>query len=131
MSLIDSSAWIEMFRGTGSSTDGRLRTLISSGEEMATTEPVAMELLAGTRGARDRVRVRRVLSACRLISVDNAADWELAAGVYQSCQGAGETPRQLFDCLIAAVAIRAGVPVLAWDRDYEVIARHTELELVD
>jgi len=36
----------------------------------------------------------------------------------------------LVDCLIAAVALRVGLPILAADRDFEVIARHTGLELV-
>jgi predicted nucleic acid-binding protein len=129
MSLIDSSAWVELFRDTGSRTDKRLRAMISGGEELETTEPVAMELLAGARGAGGRRRIQRVLAACRLLSVDNAADWLDAAAVYQGCRGAGETPRRLIDCLIAAVAIRAGVPILARDRDFELIARHTPLEL--
>jgi predicted nucleic acid-binding protein len=129
MSLIDSSAWIEMFRDTGSPTDARLRALISGGEDLETTEPVAMELLAGTRSTRDHRRIRRTLAACRLLSVDNAADWEDAAAIYRSCRHAGETPRQLFDCLIAVVAIRVGVPILARDRDFELIARHTALQL--
>jgi hypothetical protein len=129
MSLIDASAWIEMFRDTGSPTDARLRALISGGEELETAEPVAMELLAGARSARDRRRIRRTLAACRLVSIDNAADWEDAAAIYQSCRHAGETPRRLSDCLIAAVAIRVGAPILARDRDFELIARHTSLEL--
>jgi predicted nucleic acid-binding protein len=129
MSLIDSSAWIELFRATRSQTHERLRELISAGEALETTEPVAMELLAGARTAGDRRRIKGALAACRLLSVDNAADWEDAAAVYQSCRRAGETPRRLLDCLIAAVAIRAGVPILARDRDYQLIARHTSLEL--
>ncbi|MFL5906418.1 MAG: PIN domain nuclease [Solirubrobacterales bacterium] len=129
MSLIDSSAWIELFRDTGSGTDAHLRALISAGDEMETTEPVTMELLAGARSARDRRLIKRALAACRLVSVDNSADWEDAAAVYQRCRQSGESPRRQFDCLIAAVAIRAGVPVLAQDRDFELIARHTPLEL--
>jgi predicted nucleic acid-binding protein len=129
MSLIDSSAWIELFRATRSPTHERLKQLISAGEAMETTEPVAMELLAGARTARDRRRIKGALAACRLVSVDNAADWEDAAAVYQRCRRSGETPRRLLDCLIAAVAIRAGAPVLARDRDYELIARHSSLEL--
>ena len=129
MSLIDSSAWVELFRATGSDTHTKLRSLISSPAEIATTEPVAMELLAGARGVRNRRRISGALAACRLLSVDNAADWMDAAAVYQGCRRAGETPRRLIDCLIAAVAIRAGVPILAQDRDFELIARHTPLEL--
>jgi len=129
MSLIDSSAWIELFRATGSDTHEKLRSVVSSGAEIETTEPVAMELLAGTRDARDRRRISGALAACRLLSVDNASDWVDAAAVYQGCRRAGETPRRLLDCLIAAVAIRTGVPILARDRDFELIARHTSLEL--
>ncbi len=33
------------------------------------------------------------------------------------------------DCLIAAVAIREGASVLHRDRDFDVIARHTELQI--
>jgi predicted nucleic acid-binding protein len=36
----------------------------------------------------------------------------------------------LTDCLIAAVAIRNGVSVLHRDRDFEVIARHTDLKVL-
>jgi predicted nucleic acid-binding protein len=129
MSLIDSSAWIELFRATGSATHERLRALIASGKQMETTEPVAMELLAGARAARERQLIRGALAACRLVSVDNSADWTDAAAVYQSCRRSGEMPRRLLDCLIAAVAIRAAVPILARDRDFELMARHTSLEL--
>lgn len=129
MSLIDSSAWIELLRGTGSATHRRLKERISSGGELVTTQPVAMELLAGTRNPGDRRRIKGALAACRMVSVDNAGDWEDAAGIYLSCRRAGATPRRLLDCLIAAIAIRAGVPILAQDRDYELIAEHTPLEL--
>ena len=54
MSLVDSSAWIELFRNTGTKTHKRLRAKIQSGDELVTTEPVAMELLAGARSAADR-----------------------------------------------------------------------------
>jgi len=37
--------------------------------------------------------------------------------------------RRLIDCLIAAVAIRADVPVLHADTDFDVLARRTALRL--
>ena len=131
MSLIDSSAWIELFRATGSPTHERLRAALSSDEELVSTEPVAMELLAGARDPRQRRLIKGSLAACRTISVENAGDWEDAAGIYLRCRMAGATPRRLLDCLIAAVAIRAAVPILAQDRDYELIAEHTPLELAE
>ena len=50
-----------------------------------------------------------------------------AAALYRRCRREGETVRKLMDCLIAAVAIRAGVPILHNDPDFDVLARHTEL----
>lgn len=128
--LIDSSAWIEFFRATGGPAHLELRRRIESGAELATTGPVAMELLAGAgAGAGAEVRlIRGVLGGCRMLRV-RVEDWEGAAGVYAECRRAGSTPRRLLDCLIAAVAIRAGTPVLARDRDFTQIARHTALEL--
>ena len=38
--------------------------------------------------------------------------------------------RRLIDCLIAAVAIGADVAVLHRDDDFDVLARHTELDIV-
>lgn len=130
VSLIDSSAWIELFRDTGSPIHEELRTMIASGDELVTTEPVSMELLAGARSARDRRLIKRALAACRLVSVDNSGDWEDAAAIYLHCRSAGATPRRLLDCLIAAVAIRNGVAILARDRDFDLIAAHTQLEIV-
>lgn len=37
--------------------------------------------------------------------------------------------RSLIDCLIAAVALRHGVPVLHHDADFEALARHTPLQI--
>ena len=36
--------------------------------------------------------------------------------------GNGETVRKVIDCLIASTAIRAGVPILHNDADFEVLA---------
>lgn len=58
------------------------------------------------------------------------ADFEDAALIQRVCRREGETVRSTMDCLIAAMAIRAERPLLARDRDYEVIARHVGLELV-
>ena len=57
-------------------------------------------------------------------------DYEDAAAIYRSCRIRGETVRRMIDCLTAAVAIREGVPVLHADHDFDVIARHTTLQLV-
>ncbi len=56
-------------------------------------------------------------------------DYEEAAALYRRCRAGGETIRNLLDCLIAAVAIRNNAPVLHRDRDFDALARHTELQI--
>ena len=45
--------------------------------------------------------------------------------------GREPTIRSMLDCLIAAVAIRQGIPVLHSDRDFDALARHTELRVYE
>lgn len=129
MTLVDTSAWIELFRATGSPVHGSLRALLEGEGEIVTTEPVAMELLAGAQSALYLRRVRAALAACRISAVNGPGDWEQAAAIYRACRAGGTTPRTQIDCLVAAVAIRVKVPVLTANRDFAAIARHTPLEL--
>ena len=111
MILVDTSAWIEFLRATGDEAHLRLRSALESGTELAATDVIAMELLAGARDDADRDRLRRLVYGLEFLAVE------------------GETPRKLGDCLIAAVAIRSGAELLAADADFETIARHTSLKL--
>ena len=88
-----------------------------------------MEVLAGGRDEAHTASLRRLLARCEFVAVEGLGDFEQAAALYSRCRRAGETVRALTDCLIAAVAIGARIDLLQADRDFDAIARHTELEL--
>jgi predicted nucleic acid-binding protein len=122
--LVDTSAWVEYLRGTGSAAHLRLRELLQGAEPLATTEIVVMEVLAGATDQGHLERLRRVvLGRCELLAGHGLGDHEEAAAIYRRCRARGVTVRRLADCLIAAVAIRAGVPVLHADHDFDLIAQ--------
>jgi len=129
MILVDSSAWIEFLRGTGSPVHLRVRAELEGGAALAWTDPIAMEILAGARDDADRDRLRRLLYGLEFLRVEGPADYEAVAELYRACRQAGETPRKLTDCLIAAVAIRNEVVLLCEDADFDAIARHAPLRL--
>lgn len=129
MILVDTSAWIEFDRATSSAVDRRLTSLISSGGALAVTEPIIAEVLAGARTNERELSLRRLLGRCDLLGFDSVLDFDGAVAVYRTCRQAGVTPRGLLDCMIAAVAIRHDVPLLAWDADMVRIADVTELRL--
>ncbi len=129
MILVDSSAWIEFLRATGSPAHLRLRAELQGETELACTDVVVMEVLAGARDEADRDRLRRLLYGLEFLAVDGPADYETAAELYRRCRRGGETPRKLSDCLIAAVAIRNEAELLCEDADFDAIARHAPLTL--
>lgn len=129
MILVDSSAWAEFLRATGSSAHLRLRSALQDGAELASTDVIVMEILAGARDDADHRRLRRLLYGLEFLAVEGPADYEHAAELYRQCRRGGETPRKLTDCLIAAVAIRNGAELLCEDADFSAIARHAPLRL--
>jgi predicted nucleic acid-binding protein len=128
--LVDTSAWVEYDRATGSAVDVALTDLVRrGGTDIAVTEPVLMEVLAGAKDAHRLTQLRRLLVSFAWIPVDAAADFEGAAKVYRSCRDAGITPRGLTDCMIASIAIRTGSDLLTADRDFATMATIVPLRL--
>lgn len=68
---------------------------------------------------------------CHPVPVEGLADYEAAAAIYRRCRERGETVRAMTDCLVAGVAIRAELPLLHADVDFEIIARHTALQTAE
>jgi predicted nucleic acid-binding protein len=127
--LVDSSAWIEFLRATGSPAHLHLRSALEQEGELASTDVIVMEILAGARDTDDRDRLRRLLYSVEFVAVDGPADYEQAAELYRACRAGGETPRKLTGCLIATVAIRNDAALLCEDADFAAIARHSPLRL--
>ena len=128
MIVVDTSAWVEFLRRTGSSTHLRLRELIDSEANLALTEVIIMELLGGALSGRPALRTR--LLAYPVIPLQGLRDYEEAALIYNRCVRGGESLSSGYlDCLIAAPALRVGAQVFHNDKDYDVIARYSDLEL--
>jgi predicted nucleic acid-binding protein len=124
--LVDTSAWVEFLRGTGSTVCNRVDAELD--EDIATCDPIRMEILAGTRDERHLEDLRRLLARATTLAT-GPADFESAASLYRTCRRSGQTVRKLIDCLIAAIAIREGIPVLHADADFDVLAEHTALQI--
>lgn len=128
MILIDSSVWVDLLRGVGRGPE--LASLIHGDAPLAATEPVLMELLAGTRTDVEYGRVRSLVTSVAWITVDPASDFESAAQIYATSRRAGLTPRGLTDCLIAAIALRTTSHIMTSDRDFAAMSHSVELNLI-
>jgi predicted nucleic acid-binding protein len=124
--LVDTSAWIEFLRDTGSEVCVAVDRLLDA--DLAICDAVSMEVLAGALNERHLIQLRGLLARATMLPT-TPADYDAAASMYRSCRARGETVRKLIDCLIGAVAVRAGAEVLHADVDFSALARHTDVQL--
>lgn len=124
--MIDTSAWIEYLQATGSPVNLRVRAILGNEDGFVTCHPVRMEVLMGARDEDHLRKLSRLLARGRLLPT-TAGHYDEAASLYRACRRQGATVRKAMDCLIAAHAIRAAIPVLHHDSDFTVLARHTAM----
>lgn len=130
MILVDTSAWVEFLRATGSRAHREVARRLKERSDLAVTEAVVMEVLAGAHTRRELRGLQDRLAGFPVLPLHGLSDFEAAAELFRACRRGGDPLRELSDCLVAVPAIRAGTPVLHADRDFEKLARHTPLEVV-
>lgn len=111
---MDTSAWIDFFRGTeplATAVDGLLDT-----DEVALCGPVVTELRRGLGSAAERARVVPLLEACHLLEHPPRL-WEEAGELGYFLGRRGATVGTI-DLLIAAYALSHAVAILTRDVDF-------------
>ncbi len=124
--LVDSSVWVEIFRRQSRLTLASVADI----EEIVTCLPVVQEVLQGFRDERAFRVAREALFAFPIVESPLRSEvFEEAIGLYRAARRAGLTIRSGVDCLIAACAIRHGLPVAHHDRDFDAIAEVSPLRV--
>lgn len=126
MILIDTSAWVEFLRGTGSPACIKVRELLET--DISVCEPVVMELLAGARNETELALLRRLVARYTILQTESA-DFEMSAMIFRNCRKKGKTPRKMLDCLIAAIAIRNEMTLVHNDQDFVMISECSLLQI--
>ena len=119
--LADTSAWAVRLRDRGVSDE--FDDMARRGR-LGTCDVVRFELLRGARDEHDFAALREELDALPNVAIGPRV-WQRAFDVYElfARQGPLHHPRVRWpDLLVAAAAERAEVPVLHYDRHFELIA---------
>lgn len=119
MILVDTSAWIEFFRGSDP-VAGSVDAVIES-NDAALCGPVITELRRGFRSRAERARVLPLLDACYLLA-DPPSLWQDAGDLGFSLGRRGVTVKSL-DLLIAAYALAHSVPLLTTDKGFSLFRK--------
>lgn len=116
--LVDTSAWVELFRGRPTLARDAVTELLREGRA-AIAGPVLAEVLRGARDEAHERTLRRLVGSRPFLDTPSAA-WERAGALGCRLRWRGVTlpPSDLF---VAATAIHHGVPVLSADRHFTLV----------
>jgi len=128
--IVDTSVWIDYFAGRGTWQVALVVEELEAERPVGLTDFVYTEILRGIRHDSDLLAVERQLLALDILQVAGLDDFRAAALLYRAARRRGLTIRRTADCLIAAVCIRAGRPLLHADVDFDRLAEVSALEIV-
>lgn len=118
MILVDSSVWIDYFRGIGSPQTDKLDTLLGR-EPLAVGDLILTEVLQGFTSDRDFNQATRLLTSLEQIEIGSAEIALQAARNFRALRSKGVTVRKTIDTLIATCCIERKLFLLYSDRDFD------------
>lgn len=130
MILVDSSVWIDFFRGKASPEADRLDALLGN-EPLLIGDLILTEVLQGFTSDRDFNQAHRLLGSLDLIEVGGREIALQAARNFRTLRSLGVTVRKTLDTLIATRCIESGIALLHADRDFDPFQEHLGLQTLD
>src|SRR5580692_8755268 len=123
MILVDTSVWIDYFRGAVTPQSEKLDTLLGV-EQLFTGDLILTEVLQGFVSERDFNQARKLLALVPLVGEDLALQ---AARNFRKLRTLGITIRKTIDTLIATSCIEKELSLLYSDRDFDPFVQHLGL----
>ena len=126
MILVDSSVWIDYFRGTSTLQTDFLDALLGK-ETIAIGDLILTEVLQGFRADTDFNRAKNLMTSLVVIDIGGRGTAIRAARNFRTLRLLGVTIRKTIDTLIATRCIQDQHHLLYSDRDFEPFVTHLGL----
>lgn len=126
MILVDSSVWIDYFRGEANPQSDRLDALLGR-ELVAVGDLILVEVLQGFTSERAFAQALTMMDAVDTVEIGGREIAVHAARNYRMLRSLGVTVRKTIDTLIATRCIHDGLPLLYGDRDFDAFVEHLGL----
>jgi predicted nucleic acid-binding protein len=127
--LVDSSVWIDFFRGISTPQTNKLEELLDS-EELGIGDLVLTEVLQGCKLDKEFNEVRRLLSRLGFVVLGGDDVAVEAARNYRKLRSLGVTVRGTVDVVLATRCIVSDHQLLHSDRDFDPFEQHLGLRCV-
>lgn len=129
MILIDSSVWIDYFRGTSTRESDKLDSLLGT-EPVSIGDLMLTEVLQGFNSEREFNQARALLTSLEVVPLVGQDIAIKAARNFRTLRAAGITVRKTIDTIIATRCIESRYALLFSDRDFDPFVRHLGLRPV-
>ncbi len=129
MILVDSSVWIDFFRGTSTPESDKLDAVLGV-EPIIVGDLILTEVLQGFTADRDFRIARKLLSSLDVVVLGGQEIAIQAARNYRTLRARGVTIRKTIDTIIATRCIQSRLPLLYSDRDFDPFVDHLGLRAV-
>jgi hypothetical protein len=127
--LVDSSVWIDYFRGAITAQTEKLDALLDI-EPLAIGDLILTEVLQGFTSDRDFNKAKDLLTSLSIVEIGGADIAIQAAKNFRALRALGISVRKTIDTLIATRCIEGGFTLLHDDRDFDAFADHLSLRVV-
>ena len=128
MILVDSSVWVDYFKGTITVQTEMLDRLLGL-QPLATGDLILTEVLQGFNSERDFNDARKMLTSLTVVELGGREIAIQAARNFRSLRRLGVTVRKTIDTVIATRCIESGYELLHDDRDFDPFAKHLGLRV--
>ncbi|QOI96345.1 MAG: PIN domain nuclease [Flammeovirgaceae bacterium] len=128
--LVDTTVWVDYFNGKSTEQVKRLVEFMERDETICLSPTILQEILQGIKSDKQYERIYELLFGYTILISDPLKSAIEAAQLYRNLRKKGVTIRKSSDCLIAWYAISHNVMLLHNDKDFEVMATHTSLQLI-
>lgn len=118
MILVDSSVWIDYFRGDATAETDKLDSLLGT-EPLAIGDLILTEVLQGFGTEKDFNEAKRLLTTLVVVELGGRDIAIQAAKNYRALRTLGITVRKTIDTVIATRCIESGFALLYSDRDFD------------
>ncbi|WP_350295724.1 PIN domain-containing protein [Limnohabitans sp. Rim8] len=120
MILVDSSVWIDYFRGERNLQTEQLDLLLEHGEgEVGVADLVVFEVLRGFTSPRAQQAAKAMLLSITLLEIGGLSNALNAVVLYRRLRQSGRTVHSPIDVLLASYCITHGHALLHRDADFE------------
>jgi predicted nucleic acid-binding protein len=131
--LVDSSVWIDYFRGARNRPVEQLLAWLQGSMatvDLGVADLVVFEVMRGFASPKEQKRARDLLLALDIVEIGGLDNALMAAEHYSALRAQGYTVRSPIDVLLASYCIRHGHMLLHRDADFDVMAALRGLQVV-